>query len=244
VEVVVPPATSEVFDLQRLVPDLVDKTDPLEQRMLDLHLARYRFAARFCRGSRVLDAGCGVGYGTAMLRADGALEVLGLDVSDDAIRYASSRYARPGVRFLREDLSAFSPDRRCDAVVSLATIEHLDAPAAFVARVRSWIEPGGVFVASVPTTLASDLNPYQRHDFTEKSFSRLLSDARFSIVDFLRQANPVSPVNLLHNPRAYGVRSGLFAYYAAHPGKLLRRVASTLTQGFSSRHFVVAARAV
>ncbi len=34
--------------------------------LLNEHLARYTFAARLARGKRVLDAGCGAGYGSAV----------------------------------------------------------------------------------------------------------------------------------------------------------------------------------
>ncbi len=240
----VPPATSEVFDLQRLVPDLVRPTDAVEQRMLDFHLTRYRFAGRFCRESDVLDIACGVGYGAALLRSHGALTVLGVDISEDAIAYARSRYTRAGVSFQRDDAFRFEPGRTFSAVVSLGTIEHLDDPTTFVRRARSWLEPGGRFIASVPTTLTTDLNPYQRHDFSQSSFERMLKDSGFTISDRMHQVSPVSPVELLQNPRSYGVRENLVTYYASHPGKLLRRVASTLANGFSTRHLVVAARAV
>ncbi|PYT22511.1 MAG: SAM-dependent methyltransferase, partial [Acidobacteria bacterium] len=47
------------------------------------HVARYWFAARFARGRRVLDAGCGSGYGADVLARE-ACEVLAVDISDDA----------------------------------------------------------------------------------------------------------------------------------------------------------------
>src|SRR5918912_1032085 len=46
---------------ERIVPDA---TSP---GIVALHLKRYEFAAQWCRDTEVLDAGCGVGYGSALL---------------------------------------------------------------------------------------------------------------------------------------------------------------------------------
>ena len=77
---------------ERIVPD---ETEP---GIVALHLKRYEFALPYCRGASVLDAGCGVGYGTAHL-ARVAERVVGVDVSDDAVSYARAHYAGPNVEF-------------------------------------------------------------------------------------------------------------------------------------------------
>ncbi|MGO9598768.1 MAG: hypothetical protein ACLP7Q_12335 [Isosphaeraceae bacterium] len=41
------------------------------------HIERYRWAAEFVVGKRVLDVGCGSGYGSAMLASAGATHVKG-----------------------------------------------------------------------------------------------------------------------------------------------------------------------
>jgi len=53
------------------------------------HLARYLWASREVRERAVLDAACGVGYGTAMMAEEGkATRVVGLDLSPEAIDQA------------------------------------------------------------------------------------------------------------------------------------------------------------
>ena len=49
------------------------------------HVVRYAFAAALCRGRRVLDVACGEGYGSAMLAAAGAAQVVGVDISQEAV---------------------------------------------------------------------------------------------------------------------------------------------------------------
>ena len=63
------------------------------------HVARYAFASRFADGKRVLDAGCGAGYGSAEL-AQSALQVTGLDIAHDAVEYARATYPLPNLLFL------------------------------------------------------------------------------------------------------------------------------------------------
>ena len=51
--------------LERLVPDHIEAGEGEET--LQLHLARYEFAAAHLRPGRVLDIACGVGYVTRLL---------------------------------------------------------------------------------------------------------------------------------------------------------------------------------
>src|SRR5262249_57123529 len=80
------------FTGERVIPGQVDID------LLNEHIARYAFAARLARGKRVLDAGCGAGYGSAEL-ARWAQSVTGVDVSCEAIDFARENYPLPNVRF-------------------------------------------------------------------------------------------------------------------------------------------------
>src|SRR5262249_531566 len=114
---------------ERIVPD---ETPP---GPLAIHEKRYRFALPYCAGKRVLDAGCGVGYGSTLL-AQTADEVVGVDVSEKAIAYARERYARPNVEFRVDDLLAPRlDDASFDVVCSLETLEHLTDRDAFLRQV-------------------------------------------------------------------------------------------------------------
>ena len=60
------------FTGERVVPGQTDVD------LMNEHLARYGFAESLVAGKRVLDAGCGVGYGSARL-ARSPDRVVGLD---------------------------------------------------------------------------------------------------------------------------------------------------------------------
>ena len=156
---------------ERIVPD---ETEP---GIVAIHLKRYEFARPLCVGKRVLDAGCGVGYGSAFL-AEQADEVVGVDRNDEAIDYARQRYAGPNVSFEVGDVLALRhADASFDVVCSFETIEHLSEPAALVSESARVLRPGGVFVCSTPNAdqVATDPdNPFHEQELTKDDFAALL----------------------------------------------------------------------
>jgi SAM-dependent methyltransferase len=169
---------------ERIVPD---ETEP---GIVAIHLKRYEFARPFCVGKRVLDAACGVGYGTAYL-AEHASEAIGLDRSEETIAYAQRRYARPNVNFEVGDvLELPHADASFDAVCSFETIEHLPDPARFVAEAARVLRADGVFVCSTPNadqTESEPENPFHEFDLSADDFDRLLR-TEFAHVELYGQA--------------------------------------------------------
>src|SRR5581483_686030 len=85
-------STLAEFTGERLIPGQVDVD------LLNEHMARYAFAVRLSRGKRVLDAGCGAGYGSAEL-ALSAQSVTGVDVAAEAVEFARQNYPAPNLKF-------------------------------------------------------------------------------------------------------------------------------------------------
>src|SRR5438552_17983458 len=97
------------------------------------------------RGRRVLDLGCGSGYGADVLARE-SREVLGIDISDDAIDYARQRYRAVNVRFERASCPEIpAPDGSFDLVVAFVIIEHLSDWRAFLLALRRVLAPPGRF---------------------------------------------------------------------------------------------------
>ena len=164
------------FTGERVVPGQVDVD------LWNEHLARYAFAARFAEGKRVLDAGCGSGYGSAELAAT-ARTAVGFDAAHEAVAYAARFYDRPNLRFLQASCTALplKPDT-VDLVVAFEVIEHIAEWPAFLAEVRRVLAPGGRFVVSTPnkdyysdTRRETGPNPYHVHEFEFDEFTAELS---------------------------------------------------------------------
>jgi len=168
---------------ERIVPD------ETEHGVVALHLVRYAFAQPFCAGKDVLDAGCGVGYGTSFL-AESASHVTGVDIDPESIAYAEQRYAAPNVAFLVGDLRALGLDAASfDAVVSFEVIEHLREQEAFVDELARVLRPEGVLVLSTPNAPATNEapdNPFHLRELSRDDFEALLR-ARFEEVELFGQ---------------------------------------------------------
>ncbi|MDE3164483.1 MAG: methyltransferase domain-containing protein, partial [Acidobacteriota bacterium] len=163
------------FTGERLIPGQVDID------LLNEHMARYTFAVRLARGKRVLDAGCGAGYGSAEL-ARVAERVTGIDVAAEAVEYALAHYAGGNLAF--EQASATSlpyPDASFDLVVAFEMIEHLEDWRGFLSEARRVMTASGQLIVSTPNRLyytesrgAHGANPFHVHEFDFAEFSEEL----------------------------------------------------------------------
>ena len=117
--------------------------------LFQAHLAAYVFAARFAPGRRVLDLGCGTGYGSARLLAAGAVPVVGADPDERSLRYARRRF--PGIRFVGVAAEGLPSDfGTFDLIVAANVLAHLASPESVLDRVKRHLDPSGTFLASVP----------------------------------------------------------------------------------------------
>lgn len=243
--------------LERLNHVHLTTDDPVLAESVRLHFERYAFAAGFARDRRVLDIACGTGYGSDVLAAAPASQVVGIDVDPEAIDEAARLYSRDHVAFFQSDYRALASEAEMppalrsvlatpfDLIVSLETIEHLEDPDDFLRTLSRFLRPGGTIVASVPITPSVDVNPFHLHDFTSASFHHLLERNGFTVVDSLRQRQPYNPVKVrgaLARAGRTEFRSNLAGYYRANPGALWTRIASTLRHGFVNLVEVVAVR--
>lgn len=157
------------------------------------HIARYAFAARLADGARVLDVGCGTGYGTAEL-AQHARSATGIDVSNEAIAYAHAHYPLPNLTFLAAPATALPfPPASFDLITTFEVIEHLDNWHDLLIEARRLLCSNGTFLVSTPNKLyyaesraSEGPNPFHTHEFEFDEFRDALG-AVFPQVTILLQ---------------------------------------------------------
>jgi SAM-dependent methyltransferase len=161
------------FTGERIIPGQVDVD------LWNEHLARYAFAARAAAGKRVLDVGCGTGYGSAALQPEAA-SVVGVDPAPEALDYA--RRFR-GVQLAQASATALPlASASFDLVVCFEVIEHLPDWPALLAEARRVLTPEGALIVSTPnksfyaeTRRDSGPNPFHEHEFEYAEFRDALS---------------------------------------------------------------------
>ena len=159
------------FTGERLIPGKVDVD------LLNEHRARYAFAVRLAGGKRVLDAGCGAGYGAADLAAV-ARRVVGADIAPEAVEFARENYRLPNLQFEQASCTALPhANGSFDLIVAFEVIEHLENWRGLLLEARRLLSPGGQFVVSTPNRLyytesrgAQGANPFHVHEFDCEEF--------------------------------------------------------------------------
>jgi SAM-dependent methyltransferase len=141
------------------------------------HIYRYRFAARFVHGKRVVDIACGEGYGTAALSEAGAAGVIGIDISQEACAHARRRYGVDARQGSAENIPL--ADQSADLIVSFETVEHLPRPADFLDECVRVLAPGGRLIISTPNkkvfSEAGQHIPFHCSEMSEREFMELLT---------------------------------------------------------------------
>jgi SAM-dependent methyltransferase len=175
------------FTGERVVPGQVDPD------LWNEHLARYAFAGRLCRHKRILDMGCGTGYGTAEL-ARHALTATGIDVATSAVEHAREHFTARNLRYLRASCTQLPfPDASFDLAVSFEVIEHIPEWRRLIEEARRVLKPGGQFIVSTPNRLyyaesrkLAGPNPYHDHEFEFEEFRTELESVFPSVSLFLQ----------------------------------------------------------
>lgn len=126
---------------------------------------------------RVLDVGCGSGYGAHLLGKAG-LNVLAIDIEPAAVEFAKRIPERPNVRFLLADVGAVKASGETfDAAVLSEVLEHVSRPQELVEGTLGQLTPEGLLCVSLPGWRyhGVDLNSDHQTNWTLEKAHRFLT---------------------------------------------------------------------
>lgn len=157
------------------------------------HRARYNLASQWLSETDdVLDAGCGVGYGSFILAGKSAT-VHGIDIDPDTITFAQKNWLHDRVTFQCTDIC--TEDLPTDKAFTFATafevIEHLVAPELFLKSLSNVLAPDATVVLSVPNEDAIahtvELNPFHMRHYTAQDFTDLIERTGYQVEEIFSQ---------------------------------------------------------
>jgi len=139
---------------------------------LDLYLA----LADGLGSLNILDAGCAQGT-LALLLAERGHNVWAIDIRQQFLDYAASRYEKGQVRFLSGNVLELDLDERFDLIFANQLIEHLVYPVELTHRLVDLLKPQGRLVMTTPNgdyvknTLPSFSDLGDPSQFNDRQFS-------------------------------------------------------------------------
>jgi 2-polyprenyl-3-methyl-5-hydroxy-6-metoxy-1,4-benzoquinol methylase len=163
-----------------------------ERALLEKHFRiRLKRLLRYVQapeGKRLLEIGCAYGFFLSVARTS-FREIEGLDVSEDAVQYATKEL---GLKATTGDFLTYEAREPVDVVCLWDTIEHLEKPHLYLERASAMMNPGAVMAITTGDigSLAARLRgarwrqihpPTHLQYFSKKTLVRLLAKYGFRV---------------------------------------------------------------
>lgn len=128
----------------------------------------------------ILDCGFGSGYGSKLL--NNYKTYYGVDVSEDAVKYANRKYGNENVKYLKINTDSILPfsDNTFDFVISLQVIEHVKDPLAYLKEIKRVLKENSKAIIATPNRLLrlykfqKPANKYHLKEYSPKGFLNLV----------------------------------------------------------------------
>jgi ubiquinone/menaquinone biosynthesis C-methylase UbiE len=123
------------------------RPDPHNTEFIEA-MARYHFVKDWVKDKRVLDAGCGFGYGTDYL-GQWAEEVIGVDRMQAALDWAKKNYRKKNIKFICSDLTELDfPDEYFDVICLFEVIYLVKEYEKLLKEMHRVLKNNGFFLVS------------------------------------------------------------------------------------------------
>ena len=179
--------------IERIVPGTIEW-----EAFYANHIGRYNFAINqrnFEEKLNILDAACGVGYGSNYLSRKLNCSVTAIDRSTEALKIANALFNASNINFLEDDchtLASAASNGPYDVIVSFETLEHLPHPEKFLESCFQNLKVNGDLIISTPNQLISSPNgnltwEYHEKEYTPAEFMEILLSTGFSNIKLYGQ---------------------------------------------------------
>ncbi|NUM50705.1 MAG: class I SAM-dependent methyltransferase [Flavobacteriales bacterium] len=145
------------------------------------HVHRYYEVLKYIKGNEVvLDIACGTGFGSYLLSKATKSEVIGGDLSHEAIGLCNSKWKNSNLYFQNIDGANLSfADNYFDVVVSFETIEHTAEFNKMISEFKRVLKPNGFVFLSTPNFIVNSptgrvTNPFHTQEWAYEEFVEIL----------------------------------------------------------------------
>jgi SAM-dependent methyltransferase len=125
--------------------DLAPSSQPSRRRRLEQSIS----AVPIDRFERVLEVGCGAGFGAEYLRGHYE-QYIGIDHSRRLIEMAVMENSGEGVHFENRSVDDFDSPHSFNLILMVGVLHHLEDAATSLETMAQWLAPGGYLVANEP----------------------------------------------------------------------------------------------
>jgi SAM-dependent methyltransferase len=188
---------------------------------------------------KILDIACGSGYGTEILSDLG--KVTGVDLDPEVVEYASRNYANGRTSFKlgnADDFGFLESLGTFDAVVSLATVEHVEDEYKYLEWIRGALRSGGASVVCFPSVVTMDwAMPHHKRDISIRQAHRLFHKTGFEVKRDFYQNHKLDIRHLITEVTSHDNEIPIpplgqwIAYYLTHLHHAVLRVYETTVGG-------------
>lgn len=146
------------------------------------HIKTYDFAAPYCKGKKVLNVGCFIGYGETRIFSQ-AKEIIAIDTDEKALEFARQNRFIPNAKFKKADARQLPfSNKTFDIVIAFQLVEHIPLTEvhSFLQEVGRVLKEKGLLFIVTPNRkfrlmpFQRPFNPEHYQEFTAKGLLRIL----------------------------------------------------------------------
>lgn len=196
--------------LYRFSAERVDRDNPHVSAFFPQQQKAYTFCKQYCRNKRVVEFGCGSGFGTHRI-AEVATSVTAIDNDHNTIQQCRVKYKKNNLHFQVDQAEQFISKRKYDVAVSFQVIEHIEPQFVenYLLSIKRTLKPKGVCFISTPNAPLSlyNENPYHFKEYSGIELKTFLARYFTQVTLFGVEGN--SSVRLFEKKRKERVLSTL-----------------------------------